>query len=52
MIEKAKGLFEKHGYNVANEICNSMITEFKIEWNQDKIDFWLDVKNELKKYQK
>jgi len=52
MNKKAKELFEKYGYETANSIADTMLDEFQTEWNQEKIDFWLDVKNELKKYQK
>ena len=45
---KAKELIEKHGFQLSNQIVNGMLDQNLPEFNQEKIDFWLDVKNELK----
>ncbi len=50
--KKAQELFEKHGFEIANSIIDTMLDENLPEFNQSKIDFWLDVKNALKKYKK
>ena len=47
--EKAQELFEKHGFEIANSIIDTMLDENLPEFNQSKIDFWLDVKNDLKR---
>ena len=46
---KAKELYNKHGFEVADTIVDSMLDEELPAFNQDRIDFWLDVKNELKR---
>ena len=48
-MKKAKELIKKHGYDIANPIVDQMLDELQKDWNQDKIDFWLDVKNDIKK---
>ena len=40
---------EKHGFEIANSIIDTMLDENLPEFNQSKIDFWLDVKNDLKR---
>ena len=45
----AQELFEKHGFEIANSIIDTMLDENLPEFNQSKIDFWLDVKNDLKR---
>ena len=47
--KKAQELFEKHGFEIANSIVDAMLDENLPEFNQSKIDFWLDVKNDLKR---
>ncbi len=47
--KKAQELFEKHGFEIANSIIDTMLDENLSEFNQSKIDFWLDVKNDLKR---
>ena len=47
--KKAQELFEKHGFEIANSIIDTMLDENLPEFNQSKIDFWLDVKNDLKR---
>lgn len=42
--KKANELINKHGAEVAHEIADGMLTEIQDGWNQEKIDFWLDVK--------
>jgi hypothetical protein len=46
--KKAQELIEKFGKESANKVCDLIITELQIDWNQDRIDFYLDVKNLLK----
>ena len=48
--KKAQELFEKHGFEIANSIIDTMLDENLPEFNQSKIDFWLDVKNDLKRF--
>lgn len=52
VVKKAIELINLHGFEVANKICDSMITEFQEDWNQEKIDFYLDVKLEMDKINK
>ena len=52
VVKKAIELINLHGFGVANKICDSMITEFQEDWNQEKIDFYLDVKLEMDKSNK
>ena len=47
--KKAQELFEKHGFEIANSIIDTMLYENLPEFNQSKIDFWLDVRNDLKR---
>jgi len=47
--KKAQELFEKHGFAISNQIIDTMLDENLPEFNQSKIDFWLDVKNDLKR---
>jgi len=47
--KKAQELFKKHGFEIANSIVDTMLDENLPEFNQTKIDFWLDVKNDLKR---
>ncbi len=47
--KKSQELFEKHGFEIANSIVDTMLDENLPEFNQTKIDFWLDVKNDLKR---
>ena len=47
--KKAQELFDKHGFEIANSIIDTMLYENLPEFNQSKIDFWLDVKNDLKR---
>ena len=47
--KKAQELFDKHGFEIANSIIDTMLDENLPEFNQSKIDFWLDVKNDLKR---
>jgi len=46
---KAKQLFEQHGFKMSNIIVDAFLDENLPEFNQKKIDFYLDVKNELKR---
>ena len=47
---KAAQLIEKFGKSVAQDICNLFIDEYaKTKWNQERIDFYLDVKNQITK---
>ena len=47
--KKAQELFEKHGFEIADSIIDTMLDENLPEFNQGKIDFWLDVKSDLKR---
>ena len=47
-LKKARQLFDKHGFELANTIVDQMLDENLPEFNQTKIDYWLDVKNDLK----
>jgi len=42
---KAKELIDNYGKLIANHIVDEIITELQIDWNQERIDFYLDVKN-------
>ena len=44
---KAKELIVAHGKEVANKIVDALLTEVQTSWNQKRIDFYLDVKNEI-----
>lgn len=46
--EKALELFKKHGFEIANTIVDSLLDENLKDFIQEKIDFYLDVKNDLK----
>lgn len=46
--KKAQELFDKHGFEVANSIIDSLLDEHQKELKQDMIDYYLDVKNDLK----
>jgi len=46
---KAEELINAHGKVVANKVVDGILTEIQENWNQSRIDFWLDVKNELQK---
>jgi hypothetical protein len=43
--QKAKELIGKYGAVIANHVVDEIITELQTDWNQDRIDFYLDVKN-------
>jgi len=43
--KKAKEIIEKYGKIFANNVCEDIITELQLDWNQERIDFYLDVKN-------
>jgi len=43
--QKAKELITNYGKAIANHIIDEIITELQIDWNQQRIDFYLDVKN-------
>lgn len=47
--QKAKQLLSKFGYKVANDVADLILDEIKSFKNQGKIDFWLDVKNDMRK---
>lgn len=47
--KKAKELLDKNGFEFANRIIDAMLDEELPKFRQDKIDYWLDVKNELNK---
>jgi hypothetical protein len=47
--EKAKFLLAKHGFEKADTVVDAMLDESLPNFNQIRVDFWLDVKNELKK---
>lgn len=47
--QKAKQLLSKFGYKVANDVADLILDEIKRFKNQGKIDFWLDVKNDMRK---
>ena len=50
IILKAKHLFEKYGFAEANKLVDKFMSLAGDNWSA--IDFWLDVKNELKKLKK
>lgn len=44
--QRAKNLVDKHGVVVAREIVDGILTEIQgVAWLQDKIDYYLDVRN-------
>ena len=43
-IKKAEDLILKYGLETSQKVVNEIITELQEEWNQDRIDFYLDVK--------
>ena len=45
--KKAKELVNKYGKIIADNVCDDIITELQENWNQDRIDFYLDVKLEI-----
>jgi len=44
---KAIELVNKYGKIFASNVCDDIITELKENWNQERIDFYLDVKLEI-----
>lgn len=48
MEKKAKYLLEKYGKETANKIVGEILTELQENWNQERIDFYLDIKSLLK----
>lgn len=47
---KAKQLVDKNGTETADKIIDSLLTEIQsIGWDQKRIDYYLDVKNGIKK---
>ena len=46
--KKAKELIEQFGKANANKVCDFILTEIQLNWNQERIDFYLDVKSLLK----
>jgi hypothetical protein len=47
--EKAKKLVEKHGKELAKRIVDGCMDELQIDWNQERIDYYLDVRFEIEK---
>lgn len=47
--QKAKELLVKFGYKTANDVVDSIIDAIKEFKNEQRIDFWLDVKNDMRK---
>jgi hypothetical protein len=44
--QKAKQLVDKYGIVVAKEVIDGILTEIQeIGWNQDKVDYYLDVRS-------
>jgi hypothetical protein len=44
--QKAKQLVDKYGVVVAKEVIDGILTEIQeIGWNQDKVDYYLDVRS-------
>jgi hypothetical protein len=44
--QKAKQLVDKYGVVVAKEVIDGLLTEVKeLGWNQNKIDYYLDVRS-------
>jgi hypothetical protein len=43
-IKKAEDLILKYGLETSHKVVDEIITELQEEWNQDRIDFYLDVK--------
>lgn len=48
-IQKAKSLLSNNCKEVANKIVDNILNEIQSNWNQTRIDFYLDVKNEIQK---
>ena len=46
--QKAKDLVLKYGLETSEKIVDEIITELQEDWNQERIDFYLDVKLFLK----
>jgi len=42
--KKANELIQKYGKTQANNVCDDIITELQLNWNQERIDFYLDIK--------
>ena len=42
--KKATELINKYGKLTASNVCDDIITELQEYWNQERIDFYLDVK--------
>ena len=49
--EKAIELYKKHKFKIANIVVDSFLDECQKNFNQAIVDFWLDVKLELKNLQ-
>ena len=52
--EKAQDLInhfldENNPKQSAHKICDGCLNQFTKKFNQERIDFWLDVKNEINK---
>lgn len=45
--QRANELIMTYGKDVAKKVCGALITELQIDWNQERIDFYLDVINEI-----
>ena len=47
--EKAKQLVLLHGVDIANKVVDGILDEIQIKWNQERIDYYLDVRREINK---
>lgn len=46
---KAKELVDKNGSEIADKIVDGILTEIQeIDWDQKRIDYYVDVKNGIK----
>lgn len=45
--QKAKELVLTYGKEVAKKVCGLLIDELQTDWNQERIDFYLDVINKI-----
>jgi hypothetical protein len=41
---KAKQLVEKHGKELSKRIVDGVMDELQVDWNQEKIDYYLEVR--------
>jgi len=46
---KAEELVIKFDKKIATQVCDYVIEEISLYYRQDRIDYWLDIRNEIRK---